>query len=145
MTPGSRNAPGASSFRRFETMEYPLNYETLTTEFGGSAGLRLRIYLGERDHHGGQPLYTAIVDAARKAGLGGATVFKGIEGFGSRSVVHAARVMDMSSDLPIVVEFVDLPDAIRTFVGVLWGMLDDGMMTVEPVAIIYQNAGSPRS
>jgi PII-like signaling protein len=121
-----------------------LSYESLTADFGGSAALRVRVYLGERDHHCGQPLYTAIVDAARKAGLGGATVLKGIEGFGSRSVVHAARVMDMSSDLPIVVEFVDAPDKIRPFVDVLKGMLDDGMMTIEPVRVIYQNAGPAR-
>ncbi len=118
--------------------------ETLLQEFGGHAALRVRIYVGERDHHGGQPLYTAIVHAARKAGLGGATVVKGVEGFGARSVMHAARIVDMSSDLPIVVELVDEPDKIRQFVDVLRGMLDDGMMTIESVVVMYTNAGSPR-
>jgi PII-like signaling protein len=121
-----------------------LSDETLLQEFGGHAALRVRIYVGERDHHGGQPLYTAIVHAARKAGLGGATVVKGVEGFGARSVMHAARIVDMSSDLPIVVELVDEPDKIRQFVDVLRGMLDDGMMTIESVVVMYTNAGSPR-
>jgi PII-like signaling protein len=69
--------------------------------------LRLRVYIGERDQHGHQPLYCAIVEAARRAGLAGATVYKGIQGFGTHSVVHAARVLDMSSDLPILVELID--------------------------------------
>ena len=116
----------------------------LVQEFGGHAALRIRVYIGERDHHGGQPLFTAIVQAARKAGLSGATVIKGIEGFGAHSVVHAARVVDMSSDLPVVVELVDAPDKLRPFVSVLKELLDDGMMTIEPVAVIYQNAGVPR-
>ncbi len=121
-----------------------MSAEPLVQEFGGHSALRIRIYVGERDHHGGQPLYTAIVQAARKAGLGGATVVKGIEGFGAHSVVHAARVIDMSSDLPIVIELIDTPDKLRPFVSVLKEMLDDGMMTIEPVAVIYQNAGVPR-
>ncbi len=112
---------------------------------GGRHALRVRIYLGERDHHAGQPLYTAIVHAARRAGLGGATVLKGIEGFGAHSVVHAARIVDMSSDLPIVIELVDDPEKIRPFIATLKEMLDDGMMTIESVVIIYQHAGSPRS
>jgi PII-like signaling protein len=125
-----------------ETNGVPLSDDPLPNDDGGRAALRLRIYLGERDHHGGQPLYTAIVQAARTAGIGGATVLKGIEGFGAHSVVRAARIVDMSSDLPIVVELVDEPDMIRPFVATLRTMLDDGMMTIEPVTIIYQNAGS---
>lgn len=113
-------------------------------EFGGTPALRVRIYLGERDHRGGQSLYTAIVEAARKAGLAGATVVKGIEGFGERSVVHAAHIVDLSSDLPIIVELVDAPERIRPFVGVVREMLDDGMMTVETVSVIYRHAGTAR-
>ena len=119
--------------------------DPLLHDYGGQHALRVRIYLGESDHHRGQPLYTAIVQAARKAGLGGATVIKGIEGFGAHSVVHAARIVDMSSDLPIVVELVDDPEKIRPFISTLKEMLDDGMRTIESVVIIYQHAGSPRS
>jgi PII-like signaling protein len=122
-----------------------LSDDPLLKNYGGRRALRVRIYLGERDHHAGQPLYTAIVHAARKAGLGGATVIKGIEGFGAHSVVHAARIVDMSSDLPIVVELVGDPEKIEPFVATLKEMLDDGMMTIEPVTIVYQNAGPPRS
>jgi PII-like signaling protein len=122
-----------------------VNDEALLQDYGGQAALRVRVYLGERDHHDGQPLYTAIVSAARKAGLGGATVLKGIEGFGAHSVVHAARIVDMSSDLPIVVELIDAAEKIRPFVAVLRDMLDDGMMTIETIAIIYQDPGTKRS
>lgn len=117
----------------------------LNRQFGGQPALRVRIYLGERDHHGGQPMYMAIVEAARKAGLAGATVLKGVEGFGERSVVHAAHIVDLSSDLPIVVELVDAPERIGPFVDVVRGMLDDGMMTIESVSVIYRHAGTARS
>jgi len=72
----------------------------------GTAQL-VRIFLGESDRWKGQPLYVAIVEEMRKAGLAGATVFKGVLGFGAHSVVHAARIVDLSSDLPIVIELVD--------------------------------------
>jgi PII-like signaling protein len=122
-----------------------VNDNPLAQEFSGEAALRLRVYIGERDHHGGQPLYTAIVHAARVAGLSGATVVKGIEGYGAHSVVHAARIVDMSSDLPLVVEIVDSSEKVRAFVPALKELLDEGMMTIESVAIIYRNAGKPRS
>lgn len=105
--------------------------------------LRVCVYIGESDHHRGEPLFSAIVQAARKAGLGGATVFKGIEGFGARSVVHAARVVDMSSDLPILVELIDEPEKIRAFVPALSAMVEDALVTLEEIAIIYRSAGTP--
>ena len=107
--------------------------------------LRLRVHIGERDHHGGQPLYAAIVEAARRAGLAGATVFKGIEGYGAHSVVHAARIVDLSADLPIVVEVIDTKEAIERFLPVLTGMVADGLITVDDVRIVYRGEGAPRS
>ena len=107
--------------------------------------LRLRVHIGESDHHGGQPLYTAIVEAARRAGLAGATVIKGIEGYGSHSVVHAARIVDLSADLPIVVELIDEPDVIRGFLPALTAMVADGMITLEDVRIVYHSEGRARS
>ncbi len=98
--------------------------------------LRLRVHIGERDHHGGQPLYTAIVEAARRAGLRGATVFKGIEGYGAHSVVHAARIVDLSADLPIVVELIDAAEAIDRFLPTLRAMVAEGLITLEDVRVV---------
>ena len=75
-------------------------------------GKLLRIFIGESDRRGSEPLYTAIVELARKEGLSGATVFKGIEGYGGHSVVHAARVFDLSTDLPISIEIVDTEEKV---------------------------------
>jgi len=108
------------------------------------SGKLLRIFIGESDRWAHQPLYTAIVEAARKAGLGGATVFKGIEGYGGHSVVHAARVFDLSSDLPVLVEIVDSEKAIRAFLPVLDEMVNEGLVTLETVEVIAYRAGAPK-
>src|SRR5579872_6216480 len=99
------------------------------------SGKLLRIFIGESDRRGTQPLYTAIVETARKHGLSGATVFKGVEGFGGHSVVHAARVFDLSTDLPILIEIVDTEEKIRDFVPVLDEMMTDGLVTLEAVEV----------
>jgi len=106
--------------------------------------IRLRVYIGERDHHGAQPLYTAVVEAARRAGLAGATVIKGIEGFGTRSVVHAARVLDLSSDLPVMVELIDDAEKIEGFMPTLTALIDDGLVTADPVTVLYRGEGKAR-
>ncbi|HEX3672244.1 MAG TPA: DUF190 domain-containing protein [Candidatus Cybelea sp.] len=108
------------------------------------SGKLLRIFVGESDRWGHQPLYTAIVEAARKAGLAGATVFKGIEGYGGHSVVHAARVFDLSSDLPVLVEIVDSEEHVREFVAQLDDMVKEGLVTMESVEIIAYRAGEPK-
>jgi uncharacterized protein len=107
--------------------------------------LRLRVHIGESDHAGHQPLYTAIVEAARKARLAGATVFKGIVGYGAHSVVHAARIVDLSADLPIIVEIIDSPEAIRQFLPALTAMVADGLITLEDVRIVYHSDGKARA
>ena len=107
-------------------------------------GKLLRIFIGESDRHGGQPLYTAIVERARKEGLSGATVFKGIEGYGGHSVVHAARVFDLSTDLPILIELVDTEEKIRGFIPVLDQYVTDGLVTLESIEVIQYKTGSPR-
>lgn len=106
-----------------------------------SAGKLLRIFIGESDRSGNQPLYTAIVELARKHGLAGATVFKGIEGFGGHSVVHAARVFDLSSDLPILIEVVDAEEKIRAFLPVLDSIVGEGLVTLESVEVVHYRAG----
>jgi uncharacterized protein len=109
------------------------------------SGKLLRIFVGESDRWGHQPLYTAIVEAARKAGLSGATVFKGIEGYGGHSVVHAARVFDLSSDLPVLIEIVDSEERIREFLPQLDGMVKEGLLTLETVEVIAYRAGAPKA
>lgn len=109
------------------------------------SGKLLRIFIGENDRWGYQPLYTAIVEAARRMGLNGATVFKGIEGYGGHSVVHAARIFDLSSDLPVLIEIVDSEERIRAFLPQLDEMVGEGLVTLETVEIIAYRAGAPKS
>jgi PII-like signaling protein len=85
------------------------------------------------------------VERARKDGLSGATVFKGIEGYGGHSVVHAARVFDLSTDLPILIEIVDSEDKIREFIPVLDEYVTDGLVTLESIEVIQYKAGSPKT
>jgi PII-like signaling protein len=107
-------------------------------------GKLLRIFIGESDRLGAQPLYTAIVERARSEGLSGATVFKGIEGFGGHSVVHAARVFDLSTDLPVLVEIVDTEDKVRAFIPILDDLVAEGLITLETVEVIRYKSGSPK-
>lgn len=104
----------------------------------------VRIFLGESDRWKGQPLYVAVVEEMRKAGLAGATVFKGILGFGAHSVVHAARIVDLSSDLPITIELVDSEEKVRAFLPTLDAMVPEGLVTIETVEIIAYKAGTPK-
>ena len=104
----------------------------------------VRIFLGESDRWKGQPLYVAIVEEMRRAGLAGATVFKGILGFGAHSVMHAARFVDLSSDLPIMIELVDSADKVLAFLPKLDEMVGEGLVTIENVHIIAYKAGAPR-
>src|SRR5436190_24314023 len=76
-------------------------------------GKLLRIFIGEADRWDGRPLYEAIVLAARKRGLAGATVVKGFMGFGAHSRIHTAKLLELSQDLPIIVEIVDAPEKIE--------------------------------
>jgi PII-like signaling protein len=104
----------------------------------------VRIFLGESDRWKGQPLYIAIVEAMRAAGLAGATVFKGIVGYGAHSVVHAARIVDLSSDLPIVIELVDTEEKVEAFLPTLDEMVSEGLVTIESVRVIAYKAGEPK-
>jgi PII-like signaling protein len=101
-------------------------------------GLLLRIFIGESDRRGegGELLYKMIVNKAREAGLKGATVLRGSMGFGANSVLHTAKVLEMSSDLPIVIEIVDERAKIEGFLPFLEGTVSDGMITMEDVRIV---------
>lgn len=101
----------------------------------GAEAKLVRIFVGESDHWEGRPLYEAIVHRAREMGLAGATVLRGIEGFGASSVVHTARILRLSEDLPIVVELVDTPEKITEFLDLVEPMVGEGLITVERVEI----------
>ena len=103
-------------------------------------GVLLRVFLGELDRWHGQPLYEAIVLAARQAGLAGATVFRGPMGFGARSRLHTAKILRLSEDLPVVIEIVDTQENIDAFVPKLDEMMGDGLVTIEKVRILRYRA-----
>lgn len=104
-------------------------------------GKLLRIFIGESDRWEGMPLYEAIVRKVREEGLAGATVIRGIEGFGAHSRIHTARILRLSEDLPIVVEVVDRAERIDAILPALDGMIDEGLVTVEAVHIVKYRAG----
>jgi PII-like signaling protein len=107
----------------------------------GREGLRLRIFVHEALRHGHKPLYAAIVELARREGLAGATVFRGMEGYGLHRHLHTARLVDLSDDLPIIVEIVDTSEAIRRFVPLLDQVIPHGTATLSPVQIVKYSTG----
>lgn len=96
----------------------------------------LRIFLGESDRAGHQPLYEAIVLKARELHLSGATVLRGPMGFGHSSRLHTAKILRLSEDLPIVVEIVDSEANINAFLPVLDEMMGSGLITLEKVKVL---------
>lgn len=103
----------------------------------------LRIFIGESDRYQGRPLYEAIVLEARKRGMAGATVLRGIMGFGADSRMHTAKILRLSEDLPIVVEIVDSPERIATFLPDLDAMMEEGLITLERAKVIaYRHSRS---
>ncbi len=97
---------------------------------------RLRIFTGESDRLGKRPLCEVIIEEARKRGLAGATVLKGVAGFGANSRVHTAKILRLSEDLPIIIELVDAPDKIAGFLEYLDEVIDEGLVTLEEVQVI---------
>jgi len=104
-------------------------------------GYLLRIFVGESDRHEGQPLYEWLVLRAREAGLAGATVLRGIEGFGAHSRLHTAKILRLSEDLPIVVEIVDALEKIEAFMPVVDRAIGEGLATLERVQVRFYRAG----
>lgn len=109
----------------------------------------LRIFIGESDKWHGKPLYEALVHLARERGLAGATVLRGVMGFGAHSRMHTAKILRLSEDLPVVVEIVDEPERIESFVAEIDGMIEEGLVTLANVRVIAyrhnDSAGKPRS
>ena len=97
----------------------------------------LRIFIGESDRWKSQPLYEALLEMFRQEGFAGATVLKGVAGFGAKSVLHTDRLLSLSSDLPLVVEVVDCEENIQNVLPRLDVMLQGGMVTLEKARVIH--------
>lgn len=106
-------------------------------------GILLRVFIGESDQFDRKPLYEAIVQKVRELGLAGGTVLQGTEGFGANSVVHKAALLEMSTDLPIVIEVIDTEEKVRLLLPHLETMVQEGMITMEYVVILmYRHNGA---
>jgi len=107
--------------------------------------LELRIYTGEADRWHGHPLHEAILQRLLELGMAGATVTRGIEGFGHNAHLHTSKLLRLSEDLPIVIDVVDAADRIRSVLPELDEMVGDGLITVQPIQVIaYRGAGRRR-
>ncbi|MET8409625.1 DUF190 domain-containing protein [Streptomyces sp. NPDC005195] len=105
------------------------------TRLTGSA-LRVTIFIGENDvwHH--RPLYTEIVHRARAAGLAGASVFRGIEGFGASSLIHTSRLLSLSEDLPVAIVLVDTGERVRAFLPQLDELVGEGLVILDDCEVV---------
>jgi PII-like signaling protein len=99
-------------------------------------GFLLRIFVGESDRHGHHPLYEAIVLKAREQGMAGATVIRGVMGFGKHSVLHTTKILRLSEDLPMVIEIVDSREKVEHFLPQLDRMITDGLVTLEEIKVL---------
>lgn len=103
--------------------------------------LRLTVFVGENDTWRHRPLYTEIVHRAHAAGLAGASVFRGVEGFGASSLIHTARLLSLSEDLPAAIVIVDTEDRVRGFLPRLEGLVREGLVTVDACEIVRYTTG----
>ena len=101
----------------------------------------VRIFLGDSDKWHHQPLYRALLERLRKEGFAGATVTHGVAGFGARSIIHTAHLVDLSTDLPVVIEIVDDAEHVERLTDILDEMLDGGLVTIEKVRVLRYAPG----
>jgi PII-like signaling protein len=104
-------------------------------------GYLLRIFIGESDRHDGKLLYEWIVLKAREVGLAGATVMRGMMGFGAHSRLHTFKIERLSQDLPIIVEIVDTREKLESFLAVIDKEIEEGMATLEEIKIHFYRSG----
>jgi len=107
----------------------------MTERFRGERTL-MRIFIGESDKYEGRPLYEALLEHFRKKGLAGATVLRGVAGFGASSVVHTDKVLRLSLDLPLIIEVVETEEAIEALLPDLERMMGGGLITLERAKVI---------
>lgn len=98
---------------------------------------RLTVYTGDSFRYRRKPLYRAIVEMLHDEGIAGATVLHGIEGYGADKRIHTARILDLSSDLPVVIVAIDRTEKIENLLPKLDEMVDKGVVTTEPVRVIF--------
>jgi len=104
-------------------------------------GYLLRIFIGESDRHNGNLLYEWIVSKAREEGLAGATVMRGMMGFGAHSRMHTFKIERLSQDLPIIIEIVDTRDKLEKFLSLIDNEIEEGLATLEQVQIHLYRSG----
>ena len=106
----------------------------------------LRLYFGEDDKWKGQPLYRAVIEKCRELDIAGATVFRGVEGYGASTLIHRAHLLSISRDTPIMVSVVDSEEKIRKLIPVLDEMVDEGLVAMSDVEVIkYVHQSAQRS
>jgi PII-like signaling protein len=104
-------------------------------------GYLLRIFIGESDKHEGQPLYEWLVAKAREDGLAGATVLRGIMGYGYRSLIHTTKILRLSQDLPIIVEIVDTEAKLERYLEMINEHVKEGLATIEKAKVRFYRNG----
>src|SRR5262245_65290844 len=104
-------------------------------------GCLLRIFIGESDKHDGKPLYEWIVLRAREQGLAGATVLRGLMGYGAHSRLHTFKIERLSLDLPIIVELVDTREKLERFLAFIDNVIEEGLATLEKVQVHFYRSG----
>jgi PII-like signaling protein len=104
-------------------------------------GQLLRIFIGESDKWKGLPLYEAIILKAREMGIAGATMLRGLMGYGANSRIHTAKILRLSEDLPIIVEIVDGREKISALLPLIEEMVGDGLITLENVRVLQYRSG----
>ena len=104
-------------------------------------GKLLRIFIGESDRHDNMPLFEWIVRKAREEGIAGATVLRGLEGYGAHSRLHTAKILRLSSDLPVIIEIVDTEEKIEAFLPLIDCAIGEGLATVEKVQVRFYRGG----
>jgi PII-like signaling protein len=104
-------------------------------------GHLLRIFVGESDRKDGKLLFEWLVLKAREMGLGGATVLRGVMGFGAHSRLHTFKIERLSEDLPVVVEIVDAREKIEAYLAAIDGAIPEGLATLESVQVLLYRSG----
>ena len=101
----------------------------------------VRVFVGESDTWQRKPLVTSLVERLRREGFAGATVLRGVMGFGARSVVHTSNLLRLSEDLPVVIEIVESEEHVQRLLPILDEMVSEGLVTMEPVRVLKYAPG----